>query len=108
MNDSCLPSHRFESGLATTFANGDVAVSEWSVGHHIERSALCRMLLASSAPLHDLGSLIFSDDALHLQQQVIFWALAERPIQEHQLDTTTAPFVEEKDLVGIVAGQSVR
>lgn len=31
-------------------------------------------------------------------------ALIEGPVQQHQLDTTTAPFVEEKDLVGIVAG----
>jgi hypothetical protein len=38
------------------------------------------MLLASPAPLHDLGSLIFGDDSLHLQQQIIFWALAEWPI----------------------------
>ena len=30
------------------------------------------MLLASTTPLHDLGSFIFSDDALHLKQKVIF------------------------------------
>jgi hypothetical protein len=35
------------------------------------------MFLASPTPLHDFGSLIFSDDALHLQQQIIFRALAE-------------------------------
>src|SRR5260370_28814410 len=93
--------------MTSAFPNGDIAVSEGSVGHHVERSALCRMLFASSAPLHDLGPLIFSDDALDLQQQVIFWALAEGPVQEHQLDTTTAPLVERKNLIRVVAGQSV-
>jgi hypothetical protein len=32
------------------------------------------------APKNDLGSLILGDDALHLQQQIIFRALAEWPI----------------------------
>jgi hypothetical protein len=38
------------------------------------------MLLPAPTSLHDLGSLILGDDALHLQQQIIFRALAEWPI----------------------------
>jgi hypothetical protein len=107
LNYSCLFSHWFEPGLTSAFPNRDIAVSEWSVGHHVERSALCGMLFATSAPLHDLGSLIFSDNALHLQEQVIFGALTERPVQEHQLDTAPPPLVEEKNLIRVVAGQAV-
>jgi len=46
----------------------------------LSEPTLSCVLLATPAPLHDLGSLIFGDDALHLQQQVILWTLAERPI----------------------------
>jgi hypothetical protein len=65
------------------------------------------VLLTSPTPLHDLGSLIFRDNALHLEQQIIFGALAEGPVEEHQLHTSPAPFVEEQDLVCVVAGQAV-
>jgi hypothetical protein len=104
LNDSCLLSYQFESSLAPAFPNADIAVSEWSTGHHIQRATLCGMLFASSAPFHDLGSLIFSDDTLHLQQQIIFRALAEGPIQEHEFDPTPPPLVEKKDLIRVVAG----
>jgi hypothetical protein len=53
------------------------------------------MLLTPPTPLHDFGSLIFSDDALHLEQEVIFRALAERPVQDHHLDTATSPLIEQ-------------
>ena len=33
--------------------------------------------------------------------------MAEGPVQEHQFKPTPTPLVEEKNLVGIVAGQSV-
>jgi hypothetical protein len=52
------------------------------------------VLLVSTTPLHDLGWFIF-DDALDLEQEVIFRALAERPVQEHHLDTSPTPFVEQ-------------
>jgi hypothetical protein len=97
LNNSCLLSHRFESGLASAFPNGDVVVSAWGVGHHVEGSALCRVLFASSASLHDLGALIFSDDTLHLQQQVICWTLAERAVQEHQLDMSKTSLARSLD-----------
>jgi len=65
------------------------------------------MLFASPTPLHDLGSLIFGDDALYLQQQIIFRALAEWPIQKNDFDTPSLPLVEKQDLVGVVACQPV-
>src|SRR6266851_8777260 len=80
LHNARLFGHRLKSRLTSTLANGDVTIPEWSVRHHVERTTLGRMLFATPAPLHDLGSLIFGDDALHLQRQVILWTLAERPI----------------------------
>jgi hypothetical protein len=47
------------------------------------------MLLASATPLHDFGSLVYRDDALDLEQQIIFRALPERPVQEHHISPET-------------------
>ena len=49
------------------------------------------MPLPAPTALHELGSLIFSNDALHLEQKVVFRALAERPVQEDKLDSNYPP-----------------
>jgi hypothetical protein len=51
------------------------------------------MALTAPTPLHELGALIFSNDALHLQQEVVFRALAERLVQEHKLNISSPPLV---------------
>jgi len=56
-----------KSRLTSNLANRYIAVPEWSTGHDVERPALGRVLLASPTPLHDLGPLVFGDDALYLQ-----------------------------------------
>jgi hypothetical protein len=66
------------------------------------------MLLTPPTPLHDFDSLIFSDDALHLEQEIIPRALAKWAIQKKDFNTSTAPFIEKQDLVGVIARQSVR
>jgi hypothetical protein len=96
-----------KSRVTSPFADRHIAISEWRARHHVERPTLSGMLLASPTPLHDLGSLIFGDDALYLQQQIIFRALAEWPIQENDFDTPSLPLVEKQDLVGVVACQPV-
>ena len=60
---------------------------------------MSRVLLATSAPLHDLGSFILRNDALHLEQQVVFRALPERPVQEDYFDTGPVPLINEENLV---------
>jgi hypothetical protein len=66
------------------------------------------MLLAPPTPLHDFGSLIFGDDALDLEQEIIFRALAKWAIQKGDFNTSPAPFIEKEYLVGVIACQSVR
>src|SRR5271165_4842183 len=46
-----------------------------STGHDIHGATLCGMPLTTPTTLHEFGSLIFSNDALHLEQQVVFRAL---------------------------------
>jgi uncharacterized protein YgbK (DUF1537 family) len=65
------------------------------------------MPLTAPATLHELRSLIFSDDALHLEQQVVFRALAERLVQKDNVNTHPAPLVQEQNLVRVVARQSI-
>jgi hypothetical protein len=104
----CLFRDWLKSRLTSTLADRDIAVPERSARHYVERTALGCMFLASATPLHDFGPLVFGDDALYLQQQVIFRALAEWPVQEHQLDAATTPLVEKKNLIRVVTGQPVR
>jgi hypothetical protein len=71
---------RLKPCLTSAFADRDVTIADGSAGHYVQRAGLRRVLLASPTPLHDLGSLIFSDNALHLEQQIIFGALSEWPV----------------------------
>jgi hypothetical protein len=63
----CLLLYWLKPSLTIPLANRYVAISERSTRHHVQRSALSRMLLAAPTPLHDFGTFVFSDNALHLQ-----------------------------------------
>ena len=66
------------------------------------------MAPAAAAALHDLCPLILGDDALNLQQEVIFRALPDRLIEKNHLDAVASPFVQKDDLIGVTAGQPIR
>ena len=53
------------------------------------------MSLAPAAPLQDLGPLILGDHPLDLEQQVILRRLAQRAVEEHDLDAGTPELVDE-------------
>src|SRR6266851_363822 len=80
LDNSRLFSNGFKSRLTFAFANRNVTISEWCTRHHVERTALGCMLFTPPTPFHDLGSFIFGNDTLHLEQEVIFRTLAERPV----------------------------
>jgi len=65
------------------------------------------MALATAAALHDLRALIFGNDALNLQQQIVFRTLADRLIEKDHLDAVASPLIQENDLIG-AAGQAIR
>jgi hypothetical protein len=66
-DDVCLLWNRLKPGLPLAIVNGDVAIPVRCVGHDVERPALSGVLLASPAALHDLGSFVLRNDALHLK-----------------------------------------
>jgi hypothetical protein len=86
----------------------DVAVAVRCRDKHIHRSRKRHMPLAATAPLQDLGSLIFCHHALHLQQQVILGRGANRPIVEDDLHASAVQFVHEQHLVGVAPREAVR
>jgi hypothetical protein len=53
------------------------------------------VFLTTPAPFHDLGSLIFRDNTLHLKQQVVFRALSQRPVQEDDVDPGAMPLIDQ-------------
>src|SRR5258707_8128051 len=59
LNYLCVLSHRLKSRLTAPFTDSHIVISERRTRHHVKRPILSSMLLASAAPLHDLGSLIF-------------------------------------------------
>src|SRR5579864_1316612 len=76
-DDVCLLWNRLKPGLPLAIVNGDVAIPVRCVGHDVERPTLSSVLLAPPAPLHDLGSLILRNGALHLKPQVVFRVLPQ-------------------------------
>ena len=63
--------------------------------------------LTASAALQDLGTLVFGDHALHLQQKVVLRREADRAVEEHDLDPGAAKLVDQQHLIGIAAGEAV-
>ena len=65
------------------------------------------MALAAAAALQDLGPLVLGDHALDLEQQVLLRRAAELVVQEDDLDAAAVQLINQQDLVGVLAGQSV-
>ena len=72
------------AGLPTALVLGHIAVPIGGAAEHIDRPDLGRMALATPMPLDDLGPLILGNHPLHLQQQVVFGALPQGPVEEHR------------------------
>src|SRR5262245_2202264 len=79
LHNSRLFGNGLEPSLTSAVVDADVSISKRSARHDVQRTALGRVLLTSTAALHDFGSLVLGYDPLHLKQQVVFGALAELP-----------------------------
>jgi hypothetical protein len=74
-----------------------------------EPVALAGLLkLAAAEPLADDGSLVLGHGPLDLQEQLILWIVRDGPVEEDDLTASLAEFLEEQDLIGILASQPVR
>ena len=63
---------------------------------------------ATPAALQDAGALIFGDDALHLQQQVVLGRAADGAVDERDLDAGAPELLDQQDLVGVAPREPVR
>ena len=58
--------------------------------------------------LQNLGPLVFGNDALNLQQELVLRCTADRPVQEHDLGAAAAKLLDQEHLVGVASRQPVR
>jgi hypothetical protein len=93
--------HHLVARLAIPRLDRHVAVPVGRRSQHTDTSLPRGVELAAAAPLGDLGTLVFGDDALHLEQQIILRALARRVVEEHQLDPRAAELIHQQRLVGV-------
>jgi hypothetical protein len=70
---------------------------------HPDIAGLRCVPLPAPTALQELGALLLGNDALDLHEQVILGGLTERSIEKDHLDTRPRQFLQEHDLVRIVA-----
>ena len=63
--------------------------------------------LAAPRALQDLGTLVFGDHALELQQQLVFRRMRLRCVDEDRLHALAQPFLRQQDLVGVLAAEPI-
>jgi hypothetical protein len=102
-HDPSLFSEDLITRLAAPLVLADVTVAVGRAAEHVDRPTACGVLLAPAATLHDLGTLVFGDHALDLEQQVRLGAAADGVAQEDDLDAATGKFLEDQYLIGILA-----
>ncbi len=95
------------AGLPTPLVLGHIAVPIGGAAEHVHRPDPGRMALATPVTLDDLGPLILGNHPLHLQQQVVFRALPQGSVEEHDLDASASELIHQQDLVGIFPGQAI-
>jgi hypothetical protein len=70
--------------------------------------SLTRLLqLATPEPLGQHGTLVLSDRALDLQQQLVVRIFRNRAVQEHDLAASAPKLLQEQDLIGVPSGEPV-
>ena len=65
------------------------------------------MTAAAATAFQDPGTLILSNDALDLQQQVILGRAADRAVEEDDLGPGAAEFLNQQHLMGIAPRQPI-
>jgi hypothetical protein len=63
--------------------------------------------LTATRAFQDLRSFIFRDHALELNQELIFRAVALWRLHEHRLDPVASQFLDEQNLICVLAAQAV-
>jgi hypothetical protein len=99
--------NKVKAGITTPFLLGHIAIAVGCMTEDPDASLLGSMTLTPSAAFEKLGPLIFGDHALHLQQQLIFWSLAQRSVEKNDLHASLVQFIQEEHLIGVVASETI-
>src|SRR5580700_3584267 len=101
---SSTTSNRATPLLTTT----DIAIPIRRAGQCADRARASRMPTPASRTLQNLGPLVFGNDALNLQQELVLRCTADRPVQEDDLGAAAAKLLDQEHLVGVASRQPVR
>lgn len=84
-----------------------VPVSVGGAAQNADFALLCTVPFTTTRTLQNLGSFIFSNHALKLQEQLIFWPIRVRRIYEDGLNPLPKPLLSQQDLIGIFTTQTI-
>lgn len=91
-----------------TEQGGHVAVAIRRTSQHADRATLRGVSAAPPAAFQDLGALVFGDDALDLEQELVRGGLLQRAVEEDDFDPVAVELFKEQHLVGVFACQTIR
>jgi hypothetical protein len=86
----------------------DVPVAERRAGQHVDRPGAGAVGLAAPVPLGQLRLLVLGGHALELDRQLVLGAVAARALDELGPDPGPGELLQQRRLVGELAGQPVR
>jgi hypothetical protein len=93
--------------LPTPLILGNVTVPIGSPAEDVHDACPGRIELAAPMAFDNLRALILGHHALHLQQQVVFRAPAQLPVQEDHLHPGLLELIHQQPLVGVFARQPI-
>jgi len=99
--------HDLVACLPAALGLPDIAIPIGRGRQHAHRPGVRRVPLATPTTLQDLGPLILRDHALHLEEERVLGGLARGPVEEDDRDAGPLEFLQQQDLVGILARQPV-
>ena len=83
-----------------------VAIGRTAEDSHVAASS--PMALAATGTLQNLRTLVFRDHPLELDEEMVFGSFHRRRLQEHGLDALAGQLLDDQNLIGIAAAQTVR
>src|SRR5207253_9354296 len=89
-------------------AVAQVAGTVGCTAQYVDFSWRGSMPRATARALQHLGALIFGDDALEVEQELIFGSVGLRRLGEYRLRAMAGELFDEQHLVGIFAAQPIR
>jgi len=98
---------QLEAGFPSAFLLVHVAIAVGRMTQDPHASLLGSMAFAAAAAFEELGPLVFSEDSLHVQEQLIFWSRCEWAIQKDHLHPLVGQLLQQEDLIRVVTRQPV-